>query len=132
MRNRLSHSRASQMAGELFGRVLNRNADKAGYAYVLDCLESGTKSLKQLTVEMMLSEEYLDRFTDLGGAQQTVNRLNQILLGHAIADAAALRQAALRYTRMGLTQYVEDILRSAAYKTHEARDFSLPVSGLIR
>ena len=42
MATRFAHEDAARLAGEVFGEILKREADPGGYAYVLDCLESGS------------------------------------------------------------------------------------------
>ncbi len=66
-------------------------------------------------VEMITSDEFMDKFTDLSGSQQTANRLHEVLLGRGIDDPAALRIAGRRLTRMGLKQYAEEIARTANF-----------------
>ena len=48
MPKQYSHADAARLAGEVFGKVLDREADPAGYDYVLDCLEGGKKTLRQI------------------------------------------------------------------------------------
>lgn len=115
MGNRYDHAAAARLAGELFGKILNRAADRDGYAYVLDSLESGKRSVRQHVVEMVVSEEYIDKYVANSNPHGVVRTLNKVLLGRQLSDPASVRREALRLVRMGLAQYAGEIVHSPDY-----------------
>jgi hypothetical protein len=116
MAKRYPHKDAARLAGEVFGRILDRQADRDGYEYVLDCLESGKKSVQQIVLEFIASDEFIDKFAASGDAAHTV--------GLVIEMRAARRQ----FIRLGLRQYAEQITNSPEYMRRVGTD-SVPGSG---
>ena len=120
------HTAASQLAGNLFGKILNRDADREGYAYVLDSLETGRSSVRQHVVEMLSSDEFIDKFLK-GAPTSAVRTLNKVLLG-VQPDAPRLEREARKFIRMGLRSYADELLNSAAYRNTVGED-SVPPFG---
>jgi hypothetical protein len=110
------HAAAQTLAGEVFGKILDREADAGGYAYVLDCVESGQKSLQQIVIEFMTSDEFIDRFTSSALPAQSVNLVHKLLLGRSLDRDAELRPALRAFVRLGLKAFVEKITGSADYE----------------
>ena len=106
---------AERLAGDLYGKLLNRNADRSGYAYVLDSLREGKKSVRQHAVEMVCSQEFANRY--LGGldAGGVVTVLNKLLLGR-ILEMSELGYEVEAYRRIGREQYTEMLTRSNEYQ----------------
>lgn len=61
MAHHLNFEIASRLAGDLFGNLLGRNSDQAGYAYAINCLISGQKPPRMLVKEFCTSEEFRER-----------------------------------------------------------------------
>ena len=121
MPKRHLHSDASRLAGEIFGRVLNRAADREGFAYVLDCLEGGKKSVGQIVLEFIASDEFIDNFVARRGMGDAAKLVNKILLGR-ILSATELHFAARQLVRYGLRQYSEQIINSPEYMRRTGPD----------
>ncbi len=113
---------ASSLAGQLFGKILSREADKGGYEHALDCLQTGARSIKQLVAEMIGSDEYIDRFVVPAGFEGAVKGVHRVLLGHGIDDLEELASATRRFARMGLKGYVDEIMASEEYKRSAGSD----------
>jgi hypothetical protein len=111
------HAAAQTLAGEVFGKILHREADAGGYAYVLDCLESGQKSLRQIVVEFMTSDEFIERFALSVRPAQSVDLVHRLLLGRSLDSVVELQPAVREFVRLGLAAYVEKIAGSADYET---------------
>lgn len=110
-----THAAAQILAGEVFGKILDREADAGGYAYVLDCLESGQKSLQQIVTEFMTSDEFIDRFITPASLAQAVHLVHKLLLGRSLNDNTQLQPALHAFVRLGLTATVENIVGSSDY-----------------
>ena len=127
MAKRFVHKDAARLAGEVFGKILDRQADRSGYDYVLDCLESGKKSVQQIVLEFIESDEFIDKFA-CGNAAQAASLLNKLLLGRPLEDDTETQMAKRDLIRLGLRQYAEKIVNSPEYKRSAGSD-SVPGSG---
>jgi hypothetical protein len=112
---RYKHDQASRLAGEVFGKILDREADRDGYAYVLDCLEGGKKTIQQIVVEFISSDEFIDKFASGDDAAHTASLVNKLLLGRALKDDADFDIARREFLRLGLRQYAEKLVFSQEY-----------------
>jgi len=109
-----THTDATRLAGEVFGKILNREADPAGYAYVLDCLESGRKPVAQIVLEFISSDEFIEKFV-LGNVSRAAGLIDKLLLGRASSTGADTHTATVQLLRAGVHGYAEKIIRSDAY-----------------
>ena len=116
MPTRFTHDDAARLAGDVFGEILLRESDPEGYAYVLDCLESGTKSLQQIVVEFITSDEFIDRFVARELPGSTVNLINVFLLGAPLDSEQDTLIAQRVLIRQGLQHYAEQIIKSEDYQ----------------
>jgi hypothetical protein len=128
MAKRYPHKDAARLAGEVFGKILNRQADKSGYEYVVDCLESGKKSVHQIVLEFIASDEFIDKFAASSNAADTASLVNKLLLGRVLNSAAEVQTAKRQFIRLGLRQYAEQIANSPEYMRSVGTD-SVPNSG---
>jgi hypothetical protein len=122
MATRFAHEDAARLAGEVFGEILKREADPGGYAYVLDCLESGSKSLQQIVVEFIASDEFIDRFVALDNLASAANLVFALLLDRPLDGEAQLQSANRELIRVGLRGYAELIVASEEYQTRVGPD----------
>ena len=128
MAKRYPHKDATRLAGEVFGKILDRQADKSGYDYVLDCLESGKKSVQQIVLEFIASDEFIDKFAGSSNAAHTANLVNRLLLGRPLADDTEIQAAKRQFIRLGLRQYAEQIASSPEYMRTTGTD-AVPGTG---
>jgi hypothetical protein len=128
MPKRYPHRDAARLAGEVFGKILDRQADPGGYEYVLDCLESGKKSVQQIVLEFIASDEFIDKFAADDSPDHTANLLNKLLLGRALNGDGELLTAKRQFIRLGLRQYAEQIAYSPEYMRNVGTD-TVPGSG---
>jgi hypothetical protein len=110
------HPEAARLAGEVFGKILNREADRGGYEYLLYCFESGIKSVQDVVLDFIASDEFIDNFASLGDPGNTASLVNKILLGEPLETDAQIQMARYRFVRFGLRAYAEEILLSRQYQ----------------
>jgi uncharacterized protein (DUF1330 family) len=110
------HEDAARLAGEVFGKILDREADRGGYEYVLYCLEGGIKSVQQIVLDFISSDEFIDKFTSYADAGQTANLVTKILLGEPLETEAEMQTARYHLVRFGLRAYAEQIMLSQEYQ----------------
>jgi hypothetical protein len=110
------HDDAAQLAGQLFGLILDREADKAGYDYVLDCLQSGTKPVRDIVLEFISSDEFITRFVIDSTPAAAVALIHALLLGEKPDDGMEPMEACRQFIRLGLQRYAQGILMSEDYE----------------
>lgn len=109
------HETAARIAGDLYGKILNRMADPDGYKYTLESLREGRKSVRELALEMIGSEEFGLRLADRDNPVQGARVLNKLLFGRVPDERLLPREAAL-YKTMGRAAYAEQLTRSWDYQ----------------
>jgi hypothetical protein len=128
MAKRHPHKDAARLAGEIFGKILDRQADKGGYDYILDCLESGKKSVKQIVLEFITSIEFIDKCATSGSTAYTASLVNKLLLGRPLNVDNEIQTANRELILLGLRQYAEQIVNSTEYMRSAGND-TVPGSG---
>jgi hypothetical protein len=88
---------------------------------VVDCLTDGKKSVRDLALEMIASEEFSIKFVRGRDADQTVALLNRILLGGKL-EAAALKLEREKFATLGQEKYVEQLTGSKEYRQYFDED----------
>jgi hypothetical protein len=116
------HDEAVTLAGRVFGKILDREADKDGYDYVLYCFESGRKSVRDIVFEFISSEEFINRFVLGKSPEDIVDLIYRLLLGRAPADEESLKHAQNRFVRMGLRKFVARVMSSPEYLEDVGQD----------
>ena len=122
MAKKFSYDEAAILAGEVFGKILDREADKEGYDYVLYSLESGTKSVREIVLELIASDEFIIRFLTERTHGEAAALVHRLLLGRAPDTEAAIQEEQRRFIRLGLARYAEEILNSSAYEEEVGPD----------
>jgi hypothetical protein len=112
---RYKHDQAARLAGEVFGKILNREADREGYAYVLDCLEGGKKTIQQIVLEFISSDEFIDKFASSDDVAYTASLVNKLLLGRPLRDDLEFESARREFLKLGLRRYAEKLVLSQEY-----------------
>lgn len=115
MATRHPHDSAVRLAGELYGKILNRNADKGGFDYVLDSLQQGKRSVRQHAIDMVSSAEFDTKFVQGRSERDVVMLINRVLPGR-IVDEARLEGELDAYDRLGIRQYAERLTQSSEYR----------------
>lgn len=121
MATRHSHEHAVRLAGDLYGKILNRNADKGGFEYVLDSLQAGRKSVRQHALEMVLSDEFKNQFLRGRNEASAVMLLNRVLLGRTLTRDR-VHVDAIEYRQVGLDAYAERLTRSDEFRKNYGDD----------
>lgn len=109
-----SYEESARLAGEIFGKIFDRAADHEGYQYVLDCIQSGRKSIRQLIIDFVSSDEFIERFLAGRPPLQTAKLVSRLLLGRPLPeqDAMAARNWLIR---SGLREFARRTVSTAEY-----------------
>lgn len=108
------HHHAARLAGEVFGRILDREADVDGYKYLVHCFESGSKSIRQIIVDFIVSDEFIVRFLTGRSSASTANLVTRLLLGRPIREQD-VDPAVILLVRSGLREFARRIVNSQEY-----------------
>lgn len=115
MAKRHTYNEAARLSGELYGRILDRNADKGGYEYVLESLHHGKTTVRQHVIEMVASEEFITNFVRGRDNRTVVSLLHKILLARVPTNQQLPREV-LVLSRVGLRTYAEGLTQSDEYR----------------
>jgi hypothetical protein len=110
------HEEAARLAGEVFGKILNREADRGGYEYVLYCLEGGIKPVQQIILDFIASDEFIDRFVAGRDPGEVAALVTKILLGGPPKDESQVAGKRYHLVRFGLRAFAEEIMLSQQYQ----------------
>ncbi|MGD0189985.1 MAG: DUF4214 domain-containing protein [Rhizomicrobium sp.] len=113
---RHEHDDAARLAGEVFGKILDREADRGGYEYVLYCLESGIKSVQQIVLDFISSDEFIDRFAAGRDPGQVASLVTKLLHGEPLQTDTEIQMARYHIVRFGLRSYAEEVILSRQYQ----------------
>ncbi|GJE02277.1 DUF4214 domain-containing protein [Methylobacterium isbiliense] len=105
----MDHSKAQLVAGELYGKILLRNADPDGFAYVIDRLTNGMSPL-DIANEFMRSEEFADKFL-LNTSPNEIARKLLIAMFGKIPSPAEIKQNSLLIVNRGVHAFVDKHMR---------------------
>jgi hypothetical protein len=111
----LTYDAAGQIAGELFGNLLGRNSDQAGYAYAVDGLISGQKSPRMLVKEFCTSEEFRERHMMNQTPNEFARQAQLRLLGQKRLDPDLTKRIATRLLEEDWRCVVGDLIDCAEY-----------------
>jgi hypothetical protein len=117
-----SFDEACTIAGELYGNVLARNSDDAGYKHTVNQLNSGNESVREIVRRFCTSEEFREKYI----MNQTPNELAKRLLSRLgrdrRPDPQAIKVLAVSLVERDWRQVVEEIVNSPAYKQAYGED----------
>jgi len=122
MAKQFPFAEAEELAGRVFGEILQRDSDSGGYSYVLDCLQTGKKSLQQIVVEFISSEEYIDKFVGDDPPSVVVQTIHRLLVVSEPEGEEAMKAAQRHYVRFGLKAYAEYLIQSDEYQRSTGPD----------
>lgn len=115
MAKQFLHDEAMQIAGDLYGTLLKRGADRDGCEHVVHCLVNGTKSIQQIVLEFICSDEFIDRFATGMSSASTAIFLTKLLVGRTLEADYDVQVARRQLIRLGLRRYAEQIAMSPEY-----------------
>jgi hypothetical protein len=111
----IAHDIAASLTGTLFGNILHRDADPAGYAYYLTELEAGRMTVCDIVEEFFVSEEFSEKFV----VNQSPNELGKYLFlsvwSRGNASFQTQKDIVVSLVKNGLPETVRKLVRDVAY-----------------
>jgi hypothetical protein len=117
-----SFNEACAVAGELYGNILARNSDDAGFKYTVDQLNTGRESVREIVKRFCTSEEFREKYV----MNQTPNELAKRLLSRFAKnkrpEPAAIKVVAVDLVERDWRQVVEGMIDGSAYRETYGED----------
>lgn len=110
-----SFEQAAEMAGLLFGNLLGRVADKVGYDFIVDQLNTGQSSVKDIVIMMLTSDEFRENFIMNNTPNELSKVLRMALLKELRPKPASIKESAIALLEDDWRKVVAGMVNSEAY-----------------
>jgi hypothetical protein len=111
----LTFQKASIAAGQLFGHILRRDSDPAGYDYAVNRLVQGETSVRGLVKEFCSSEEFREIHVMNQTPNELARRILLILERKNNPKPADIKALAIRLLQEDWRTVIRAVVDSAAY-----------------
>lgn len=115
MKKKYSFDQAAEKAGLLYGSLLGRIADKAGYDFIVDQLNTGKVSVKNIVTTMLTSDEFREKFIMNNTPNETARALRIALLKELRPRADIIKDTAITLLENDWRKVVTNMINSEAY-----------------
>jgi hypothetical protein len=106
---------AAEKAGLLFGNLMGRVADKVGYDFIVDQLNTGQSSVKDIVTMMLTSDEFRENFIMNNTPNELSKVLRMALLKELRPKPAAIKESAIALLENDWRNVIIDMVNSEAY-----------------
>lgn len=110
-----SFTQASEKAGLLYGNLLGRSADKEGYDQIVEVLQAGNSSVRDIVKSMLTSEEFRESFLMNNTPNELAKILRTVLLKEFRPKPDAIKETAVQLLQNDWRVVVADLVESEAY-----------------
>lgn len=101
----MDYNQACEVAGRIFGNILCRDADKAGFDYAVHQLTNGTPPIK-ICLEIMESEEFAQKFLINQTPYNISSKITEALCGWKQSSQDAVN-GAVHICRKGYKSFLQ-------------------------
>lgn len=112
-----SFSLASEISGQLYGKLLLRNSDRGGYEWCIEQLTTGSLTVRELVKHFCTSEE----FREINLMNQTPNEFARILCkrfwGRQTEDQKEVKRLAVMILESDWRTVINYVIDSDKYKS---------------
>jgi len=117
----MDYNLAARLAGRLFGDILYRDADKAGFAHYLDALSTDQLSLDDAIREFYTSDEFVREFV----LNETPNELARKLIctfldtaDPSVRSAESISAVLNQLVHSGLDSVIRSLIQDPRFRDH--------------
>lgn len=121
----IDFNEAVRIAGDLYGNLLGREADKAGFDSIVDALNSGSKTPKDCVLEMLQSEEFREVFLMNNTPNEAAKVLRTSLLKELRPTPSNIKEMAIKLLEADWRNVISEVLEDPKYKKAFG-DFKIP------
>ena len=111
-----SFDQAAEQAGLLFGSLLGRSADKVGYDFIVDQLNTGKSSARGIVKAMLTSDEFREKFIMNNTPNELAKALRIALLKEIRPKPDAIKETAVAFLENDWRNVIVDLIASDAYE----------------
>lgn len=106
---------AAEKAGLLFGNLLGRVADKVGYDFIVDQLNTGQASVRDIVTTMLTSDEFREKFIMNNTPNELSKALRIALLKEIRPKPKDIKVTAIDLLENNWVSVITDMINSEAY-----------------
>ncbi|MDV6344904.1 DUF4214 domain-containing protein [Nitrosomonas sp. Is37] len=106
---------AAEKAGQLYGNLLGRVADKSGYDFVVSQLNTGESSIKNIVINMLTSDEFREKFVINNTPNELAKLLHIVLLKELRPRPEAIKNTAINLLEDDWRRVIINMIQSEAY-----------------
>jgi len=106
---------ACVIAGELYGNLLARNSDEAGYRYNVNQLVRGYETVRDIVVRFCASEEFREKYVMNQTPNELARRLLLRLTMNKRPSPDEIKVLAVAILERDWRRVIEDVIMSESY-----------------
>ena len=115
MARRWSFEEACTVAGDIYGNILARNSDDAGFKYTVARLNSGSETVREIVKRFCTSEEFREKYVMNQAPNELAKKLLLRFVKNKRPDPATIKIVAVALVERDWRQVVEEMIESQAY-----------------
>lgn len=106
---------ACKFAGDIYGSILQRDSDKAGFDWCVDSLTNGTVSVRDIVKELCTSDEFREKYLMNDSPNEMARKFRQRFLGEAKPKPEDIKSTAISFLEHDWRKAMRDLLDSPGY-----------------
>lgn len=115
MGKKYTFEKAVSLAGILYGNILGRAADKAGFDAIVEELNSGSESVRNIVQKLMTSEEFREKFLMNNTPNELSKQLRLYLFKELRPKPEAIKEIAIALLEDDWRNVIQNMIASDAY-----------------
>jgi phycocyanin-associated rod linker protein len=115
MAKKMAFNQACKVAGQLYGSILQRNADEEGFNWSVDNLTNGNLSVREMVKELCKSEEFREKFMMNETPNELAKKLRKRLLGESNPQPDDVKETAVSFLENDWRYVIDDLVESHQY-----------------
>lgn len=115
MSKKYTFDNATRIAGVLYGNILGRAADKAGFDSIVEELNSGSKSVRSIVQMLMTSDEFREIFLMNNTPNEIAKQLRLYLYKELRPKPEAIKETAIALLEDDWRNVIRNMIASEAY-----------------
>ena len=108
---------ACKIAGQLYGNLLQRESDRDGFEHAVNCITTGTATVRTLVRAICVSDEFREKHVMNQTSNELARRLMINMLGDRRPDARRVKLLALQLLERDWRQVVAEVIDNELYTT---------------
>lgn len=122
MAKKMTFNQACKIAGQLYGSLLQRDSDQAGFDWCVENLTNGTLSVRGLIKAICKSEEYREKFLMNEAPNEVAKKWRKKFLGEATPNKEAIKRMAVSLLESDWRVMMDALFDSEEYLAKHGED----------